>query len=452
MDLERVKKIFFVGIGGIGMSGLARYFKLAGKEIYGYDRVSTGLTKMLEAEGMNIIYTEDLNGFPGDTDLIIRTPAVPAHNIFLSAGKKQGVPIMKRAQVLGEISRSYRAVAVAGTHGKTTTSSMVAWLLKSCGVDCSAFLGGIALNFQSNFLFGQSNVVVLEADEYDRSFLQLNPEIAVITSMDADHLDIYGSKGSVRTAYIEFADAIKSGGVLVIHESIADYITRRDIRILSYGQTEKAAYRWSNLVAVNGGMAFSLSGFSANSWDCFLPYPGQHNVENAVAAMIVAELLGCKKEGIVSSLQGFKGIKRRFELVGSRDGLIVIDDYAHHPAEINAAIQAVRMMYPGKRITGVFQPHLYSRTKDFSNEFAESLDTLDACLLLDLYPAREEPVEGVSSQIILDAMELENRALCRKEELIWRLLQMPLEVLLIMGAGDIDTLIPDIKTQILNEV
>jgi UDP-N-acetylmuramate--alanine ligase len=451
MNFDEVKTLFFVGIGGIGMSGLARYFKQAGKKIYGYDRVSTSLTKTLEAEGMTICYTEDLTCFPEDTDLIIRTPAVPGQNVFLKKGLESGIPVKKRSEILGMISQSYRSVAVAGTHGKTTTSAMMTWLLRDCGIECSAFLGGIAVNFQSNFLYGRSDVVVLEADEYDRSFLQLSPDWAIITSMDADHLDIYGSHGSVQNAYIAFADGIKSDGTLVIHESIAKHIARKDIGLVTYGFDASSTYRIEGLRVEADSMQFDLVVRQAERYAFSLPYPGQHNVENATAALAVAMEMGLNYPDLQSALRGFKGIKRRFEWIGKTDDVVIIDDYAHHPTEIQAAISAARLFYPGKRLTGVFQPHLYSRTRDFYREFAGALDKLDACLLVELYPAREEPMEGVSSQMILDAMTLPDRSLCSKEEVTWRLLQMPLEVVLIMGAGDIDTLIPAIKEQVLNE-
>jgi UDP-N-acetylmuramate--alanine ligase len=450
MDFDQIKKIFFVGIGGIGMSALARYFNNAGKEILGYDRVATSLTRTLEAEGMKIYYAEDVNVVLDEFDLMVWTPAVTPDNLFLQQAAKFNIPLYKRAEILAMISRKYQSIAVAGTHGKTTTSSMIAWILRSGGIDCSAFLGGIAVNFNSNFLYGDRDIVVLEADEYDRSFLHLTPNIAIITSMDPDHLDIYLNGESIRRAYLEFVGKIKPNGCLIIHESVVDQVNRNDIEVISYGFGENSDYKIESLKVENGLMCFDIKRPKKETVAYTLPYPGKHNVENACAASIVAEIMGMNDEEIRKALMKFKGIKRRFEIVEKKDEFVIIDDYAHHPTEIKAAIEAARMFYPGKKLTGVFQPHLYSRTRDFYIEFAQELDQLDECVLIELYPAREEPIFGVSSKLILDEMKCQKKSLCSKEELIWRLLQMEIEVLIIMGAGDIDTVIPSIKEHFLN--
>lgn len=434
------------------MSALARYFNNAGKEILGYDRVATSLTRTLEAEGMKIYYTEELNVISDEFDLIVWTPAVSPENLYLDQATTLNIPMYKRAEILALISKEYQSIAVAGTHGKTTTSSMIAWILKSGGINCSAFLGGIAVNFNSNFLYGDRDIVVLEADEYDRSFLHLTPNIAIITSMDADHLDIYLNGESIRRAYLEFVGKIKENGFLIIHESVADQVNRQDIEVISYGFSDKADYKIESLKVENGLMCFEIKRPKKERVTYTLPYPGKHNVENACAASIVAEIMGMKDREIGEALMKFKGIKRRFEIIEKRDEFVIIDDYAHHPTEIKAAIEAVRMLYPDKKLTGVFQPHLYSRTRDFYKEFAQELDQLDECVLIELYPAREEPIKGVSSKLILDEMKCLKKSLCRKEELIWRLLQMEIEVLIIMGAGDIDTVIPEIKEHFLNTI
>jgi UDP-N-acetylmuramate--alanine ligase len=445
VDLDNIKSIYFLGIGGIGMSALARYFKEKGVSVYGYDRSATPLTRMLEAEGMNIQYVERLSHMPDDIDLMIWTPAVSTTNQLFGKATSLGLSILKRAEVLGLLSRKYKTIAVAGTHGKTTTSTLISFLLKKGNFDCSAFLGGISANFNSNYLSGDGEWLVLEADEYDRSFLKLRPDIGVITSMDPDHLDIYKETDAMYDAFIEFTALIRSDGFLLVHESVYEKEPGFKRSLLTYGSGPGADYRYSNLLVVEGQMQFDFEGEGFSYKKLRLPYPGRHNVENACAAIIVAHTLGINEDIIREALLEFKGIHRRYEIVCNGDNFVLIDDYAHHPKELEAAIEATRMMFPGKKLTGVFQPHLFSRTRDFADGFAEALDRLDECLLLDIYPAREEPIAGVNSQMIIDRMKLDSRVVSEKKDLTWRLLQLEPEVLLIMGAGDIDKIVPDLE-------
>ncbi|MEZ4926040.1 MAG: UDP-N-acetylmuramate--L-alanine ligase [Saprospiraceae bacterium] len=446
MNLSSIHNIYFIGIGGIGMSALARYFKLQGAAVYGYDRTETELTKALVAEGMAVHYEDDVTQIPENVDLVVYTPAVPADHSELSWFRDQGYPVKKRAEVLGIISRAKRCIAIAGTHGKTTTSTMTSHLLRSCGIDATAFVGGISGNLSSNFAQGTSDWVVVEADEYDRSFLHLHPEIAVINSVDADHLDIYGSEAEVRASYAQFASQLKPGGRLLLEQGV-------DIQVdnaLRFGPGAKN-FEPVNIRMENGFSVFDLlENNGETSHTLFtglkLPYPGLHNVKNATAAIAATILAGGNKDSITAALEVFKGVKRRFETICKSDDVVYIDDYAHHPAELNAAISAARDMYPGKKLTAVFQPHLFTRTRDFANEFAKALDKLDACVLLPIYPARELPIEGVNSEMLLNKMTLKNKQLLNAEQLLTELKNDGISgVLMTMGAGDIDKLIEPIK-------
>lgn len=444
MNFNDLKKIYFIGIGGIGMSALARYFLLHGMEVHGYDRTETPLTRALADEGMYVHYTDDVSYIPEGVDLVIYTPAVPKDHSELNWFLDRDYPVKKRAEVLGIISKAKRCVALAGTHGKTTTSTMTAWLMRSCGIDASAFLGGISGNLGSNFAEGKSDWVVVEADEYDRSFLQLYPEIAVINSIDADHLDIYGSEEGVRESYRSFSTQVKKGGVLLLENHV-------DMEVpgaLRFG-TDKGDFRAVNVRAEDGFMVFDLQtkypGLPTELTALKLPYPGLHNVRNAVAAIASTLLAGGNPWAIADALREFKGAKRRFEVIVRTEKTVYVDDYAHHPAELEATIAAARLMYPGKKITGVFQPHLFSRTRDFADAFAAALDKLDSCLLLPIYPARELPIEGVSSEMLLEKMTLNNRQLVQKSDLLQLIGNSHPEVLVTMGAGDIDTMVEPIK-------
>lgn len=444
MKLDDIQKIYFVGIGGIGMSALARYFHRKGVEVHGYDKTETTLTRKLAGEGMKIHYEEDPEKIPTGVDLVVYTPAVPAEHRELEYFRARHFPVKKRAEVLGMISRDRKTVAVAGTHGKTTTSSMLTYLLRSGGIDCTAFLGGIARDFDSNVVTGNSDWVVVEADEYDRSFLQLSPDIAVILSMEPDHLDIYGDAESIlETGFKAFAAKRKKGGRLLVNHRIADqFADWKDVA--DYG-LEAGRHRADNIRVEDGFFVFDYHGPEQSLERLRLAMPGRHNVENATAAIAVALELGAPPADIRQALATFRGIKRRFELIYRDEKRTYIDDYAHHPSELRAAIGAARELFPERRITGVFQPHLYSRTRDFAQGFAEALDQLDEIILLDIYPAREKPIPGVSSKIIYDRMRNPNRMMIAKEDLMGALQKKKTEVLLTLGAGDIDTCVQPIE-------
>ncbi|MBL7826365.1 MAG: UDP-N-acetylmuramate--L-alanine ligase [Saprospiraceae bacterium] len=450
MDFNQIHRIYFIGIGGIGMSALARYFHLHGKEVHGYDRTETDLTRALVAEGMKVHYTDDVSYIPQGVDLVVFTPAVPKEHTELNWFLTHGYPVKKRAEVLGIISKAKRCVAIAGTHGKTTTSTMTAYLMRACGIDASAFLGGISGNLGSNFVEGKSNWVVAEADEYDRSFLHLHPEIAVINSIDADHLDIYGSEEGVRESYQTFAGQVKAGGNLLLEQNV----DLESVGALKFG-IEQGDFHAENIRIEHGFMVFDLR-IQVNKLPQVLtglklPYPGLHNVKNAVAAIACTLLAGGDADRIPAALASFKGVKRRFEVIVNTGKTVYVDDYAHHPAELEATISAARMMYPGKKLTGVFQPHLFTRTRDFADGFAAALDLLDECLLMPIYPARELPIEGVNAEMLLEKMQLKNKQLVPKNQVLEFLENHQPEVLLTMGAGDIDTLIEPIKAYLTNQ-
>lgn len=437
--------MYFIGIGGIGMSALARYFHARGAQVAGYDRTATVLTKKLVAEGIDIHYEDDVGQLPTGIDLVVYTPAVPNSHSELQHLRTAGLPVKKRAEVLGIISRGMRAIAVAGTHGKTSTTTILTYLLRQGGVDCTAFLGGIALDFGTNFVAGQSDWVVVEADEYDRSFLHLHPELAVILSMDADHLDIYGDEETLHeTGFRAFARQLKPGGQLWVQHAWADTLGDVPGR-LTYG-LEGGAYRAENIRVEDGYFTFDYHSPTHRMTGLQLALPGRHNVENATAAISVALKLGVEEADLRAALRSFRGIKRRFETLYRGADRVYIDDYAHHPSELRAAIGAARQLYPGRKITGVFQPHLYSRTRDFADGFAAALDGLDEAILLPIYPAREESIPGVESVMLLEKMANDRKRLVAKDELMETIKALQPEVLLTLGAGDVDTFREPIKT------
>jgi UDP-N-acetylmuramate--alanine ligase len=449
MNLSEIKRLYFLGIGGIGMSALARYFLNRGCEVHGYDKTKTTLTKKLAKEGMKVHYDENTGIIPPDVDLAIWTPAVPRTHKAFEWLQKHGVPLKKRAEVLGMLSREKRCIAVAGTHGKTTTSSMIAHLLHTGGVDCTAFLGGIVQNFGSNYVGGKSEWMVAEADEYDRSFLQLSPEISVLLSMDPDHLDIYGEASAVaETGFKEFIKKNNMDGKVFMHINLAQYFENQLFETFGIGEGQ---YRAENVRVENGSFVFDFVAASSSGHTAAtglkglrLPMPGRHNVENATAAIAVALQLGVNSLAIRKGLLTFKGIKRRFEFIFRDEKTVFIDDYAHHPTEIRAAVLAARELFPGRKITGIFQPHLFTRTRDFQDGFAEELDKLDEILLMDIYPARELPIPGVTSEIIFDKMKNPNKVLVTKANTLDVLKTKHLDVLMTIGAGDIDTLVGNI--------
>ena len=452
MRLDDVNHVYFIGIGGIGMSAIARYFVAQGKRVTGYDKTQTVLTDHLVAEGMNIHFQDELSFIPSDIDLIIYTPAIPKDHKGYNHLLTSGIPMMKRSEALGLISNGKISVGIAGTHGKTTTSAMTTHVLKVGGIDLSAFLGGITADYKSNFLIGKSEVVVLEADEYDRSFLRLSPFIASISSMDADHLDIYGDSKVMVDGFKAYAAKIRDNGFLIIKEGLLDQfsinelmaLTNRGISVFEFG-TGDVQIQITNIRIEQGKYVFDYVGLEHVIKDIVMSMPGKHNIENASVAITVGILNGVTHENIKKALVEFKGIQRRFERIIDTKDLVFIDDYAHHPSELKVAIDAAKTLYPNRKLTGIFQPHLYSRTRDFVDGFAEELDKLDEVILMDIYPARELPIEGVTSERIFERMKNQNKRLVTKETLMDVLKSYQPEILMTLGAGDIDTFVPKIK-------
>jgi UDP-N-acetylmuramate--alanine ligase len=446
IELHQIKKVYFIGIGGIGMSALARYFMGRGCEVHGYDRTETDLTRILAQEGMKIHYIDDISFIPLGIDLVIFTPAVPKTHSELVYFQNNNFPILKRSEVLGIISRGMKCIGVAGTHGKTTTSSIVTHILRVGGVDCTAFLGGISLSLGSNFVEGKSDWVVVEADEFDRSFLRLSPDMAVVTAIDPDHLDIYGDEANFRQGFQDFVSKLKNNGKVFKNKNLVDFLPRKDAGIkkicwATYGTGEGGDYRAENLRVEDGFFVFDYKSPIENIDNVRFTLAGRHNVENATAAIAVAQQLGVTAAAVREALGSFRGIKRRFEVVVRGEKTVFIDDYAHHPTELENAIAAAKMLYPNKKITGIFQPHLFTRTRDFQDGFAAALDTLDEVILMDIYPARELPIEGITSEIIFDKMKNQHKTLTTKAELMPLLRGRNFEVLLTLGAGDIDTFV-----------
>lgn len=451
--MSQYDTVYFLGIGGIGMSALARWFNRQGMFVAGYDRTPTSLTKELEKEGIAIHFEDDVALIPTqvDTDktLFVYTPAIPKNHKEYNYLKGKGYPILKRSEVLGLITKSHKTIAVAGTHGKTTTSSLITHILKVAGVNMVAFLGGVTTNYASNLISeGEANehtIVVAEADEFDRSFLKLFPDIAVITSVDPDHLDIYGNHQEVIKSFTDFTEQINKGGLLVKHESIRAIDNELDgVEVNTYGMS-RGQFFASRITTEGGFFEFDLVGYASEIEKIKLGVPGFHNMENAIAATIVAKHLGVNDTIIKKALGSFAGVKRRFEFIIKREDLVYVDDYAHHPTEITAFLSSLRAMYPGKKITAVFQPHLYSRTRDFADGFSESLSIADEVLLMDLYPAREEPIPGVSSDMLFDAITSSVKVRCTKKDVVQKLEDMDIEVIATIGAGDIDTCVEPIK-------
>ena len=440
--LQHINCLYFIGIGGIGMSALARYAKKLGVEVAGYDRVRTDLTKALEEEGVVIDYKGEPSRLPSvyhspKTCWAIYTPAVPKSNPYYTFFQEKGITIMKRAELLGRLTSSTHCLAVAGTHGKTTTSAILAHLLNEHQQDFVAFLGGVSEDFQSNFLMRGNTYSVVEADEFDRSFLHLQPAHACITNMDADHLDIYGDAESLVEAYREFAGRIQAGGKLIVREGLP-------LEGLTYGFEEKADYRLQNLEIIEGGYRFDFSTPSSEFKNIRYYKPGRHNVLNAAAAWALADQI-CPDKDFGEALSTFKGVQRRFSYVVRQEDFVFIDDYAHHPTEIDAVAEAVEMWYPARKTLVVFQPHLYSRTRDFVSEFARSLSRFDAVFLMDIYPAREEPIEGVTSAWLLDQIDCNHKEIVLREQLAKKVKEYDPELLMMLGAGDIGREVQPLK-------
>ena len=440
--LTNCKNIYFIGIGGIGMSALARYFNTQGVVVSGYDKTPTLLTDALIEEGIQIHFEDDLNKIDKAATVIVYTPAIPSEHGELNYYRDNKYLVVKRSDVLQWITENAFTIAIAGTHGKTTTTSMTAHILRHTGFGCNAFLGGIASNYGTNFWSHEKNVVVVEADEYDRSFLKLAPNIAVITAVDPDHLDIYGTAEEVVKAFGEFSDKIKSGGVLIQKFGTEFNTNTSNKTVLSYGYNhDKASYHTSNLKVVDGSYYFDLVHPAGICKDIVLNMGGLHNVENVSAAIAIALSLDIEEAKIKEAVASFAGVKRRFEYKVKTANKVLIDDYAHHPEELNALISGVRSLYPHEKMVLVFQPHLYSRTKDQCDGFVETLDKADEVILLPIYPARELPMEGVSSEMLLAKMKLSHKKIMSKEELFDWAANSQDKLIVMAGAGDIDTCI-----------
>lgn len=457
MKLNKLHSVYFLGIGGIGMSAIARWFHHLGVPVFGYDRTSTPLTRLLEEEGMGVNYEDKAELIPAvvkenrTNTMVVWTPAVPQNSDQLTYFIEGGFDLRKRSEVLGLITDSLYTVAVAGTHGKTTTSSMIAHLLKSAGKNMTAFLGGVSQNYGSNFILGEGSagekaVAVVEADEFDRSFLRLKPDVAIVTSVAPDHLDIYGDPEQMVEGFREFIQLIDGKGHLYIQTSALEKLGKAAVERVSSTvyDMEGAEIHSGSIKASPGAFEFDYISLTNTIRELVLKVPGFHNVENALAAIAVALRLGLTEEEVRSGLLDYKGVKRRFEIHHQEEDRVYIDDYAHHPDEIRACLQSVRAMYPNNKLTVIFQPHLYSRTRDFAPDFSRSLSIADEVVLLDIYPARELPIEGVNAEMLLEDVSAAKKSVQKRERLISYLEASPPEVLVTMGAGDIDRIVSSI--------
>jgi UDP-N-acetylmuramate--alanine ligase len=463
---DKMNEVYFIGIGGIGMSAIARFFHAAGVKVSGYDKITTVLTKELEASGIAVHYEENSDLIPKKVDIVVYTPAVPVEHKELVYYRENGYKVVKRSEVLQIISESSFNICIAGTHGKTTITTMVAHLLRDSGFGCNAFLGGIAVNYGTNFWSNEKNVCVIEADEYDRSFLKLNPDVAIITAMDADHLDIYGTVAAMEQAFIDFSKRVKPGGVVIGKFGLERTKELKSQQYLSYSlQNESADVYAANIRMINGSYEFDVI-VSARSplekdnklENVKLNMGGMHNVENVVAAIAVASSLGIEDDKIKAAVENFKGVKRRFEYIIKNERVVFVDDYAHHPEELRALINGTKALFKNKKCTVIFQPHLYSRTRDLVDGFAEVLDLANEVILLPIYPARELPIDGVNSEMILEKMKMkmDNKKVMTKEEVMdWiengyaKTVNKEFgEVIITAGAGDIDMLVEPIRNKL----
>ena len=466
MNIKLVEHIYFVGIGGIGMSALARYFNAKGKKVSGYDKTPSPITDALTAEGISLHFDEnhipkDIKDADFQSVLIVYTPAVSQDSPQLTSFASKKWTVLKRAELLGVITEDAYTIAVAGTHGKTTTSCILAHILKYSDIYCTAFLGGISSNYNTNLILSESgDIVVVEADEYDRSFLKLSPDISIITSLDADHLDIYNDVDDMKNTFKMFASNTKQNGMLLVNKSIdVDFEGPLDGSFMTYSSTVRADNIAFNLRIEEGSQYFDANFkeimpgqvYEYELKDIQLQLPGKHNVENAIAAIVVASSLGAQPEKIKAAIKDFKGVKRRYDL-HAKGKYVYIDDYAHHPEEIKATLVATKELFPEKKITVVFQPHLYSRTRDFAAEFGDSLSLADEVLLLDIYPAREMPIEGVNSEMLLTQVVDCEKSLLKKSDLVEELTNPKRELLLTLGAGDIDQFVEPLKHYYVNEM
>lgn len=446
MDVRALNNVYFVGIGGIGMSALARFFREQGAIVNGYDKTETELTRQLVSEGMGIHYTDDLQFINKEAELVVYTPAIPKDHQELNWYRTNNYPVYKRSDVLQWITERMHAITVAGTHGKTTISTLIAYLLRETKYGCNAFMGGISVNYQSNYWSSPNDTAVVEADEYDRSFLKLRPDIAVLTAIDADHLDIYGTAEEMEEAFIQYTKNIKPGGTLLVKHGLHRERDMKGPTTVTYSlQNDAADIYADNIMQKEGGYTFDVIAEDWRMENNHLEIGGMHNVENAVVAIAVTQMLKIDPAAVQRALAGFKGIKRRFEYVIKNEKIVYIDDYAHHPAELAALIKSARHLFTDRRCVISFQPHLYSRTRDLADGFAESLDMADEVILLDIYPARELPMEGVSSKMIADKMNNPAHTILSKEGLLEYVKMAPLDLFITAGAGDIDKLVNPIK-------
>ena len=451
--MKQYSSLYFIGAGGIGMSALVRYFLAKGYRVAGYDRTSSPLTEALQSEGLEIVYDESVDLIPDycrdpKTTLVVYTPAIPATDAGLVYFREHGFKVVKRAELLGLITQSSKGLCFSGTHGKTTTSSMAAHIFHESPIGCNAFLGGILRNYNSNLILSDhSPFTVIEADEYDRSFHWLHPYMAVVTATDPDHLDIYGTEEAYLESFAHFTSLIQPGGCLVIKKGIK-LVPRvqEGVKVYTYSARDGGDFHADNIRVGNGTILFDFVAPDGVVTDVELGVPVDINIENAVAAMAIARLNGVADDDMRRAMASFKGAKRRFEFWVKRDDRVMIDDYAHHPDELKASIRSVRALYPGRKLTVIFQPHLYSRTRDFAPQFAEALSMADQVILLDIYPARELPIPGVTSQLIFDRITCRDKELCLREKLLERIKECNFDILLTMGAGDIDRLLPEIAS------
>jgi len=459
MNILNYKLYYFLGVGGIGMSALARFFNHYEKKVTGYDKTATTLTAQLQQEGIACHFEENtalleklLSEYKKEEVLVVYTPAVPKEHAEYQFLLSNNYTILKRSQVLGEITRQFKTIAIAGTHGKTTTTTLVTHLLKSAGINCFSFMGGISKNYNTNLVLGDisdpQTYVVVEADEYDRSFLTLHPYIALITSVDADHLDIYGDENHVKESYTLFSKQVKENGILVVKKNVDNELKLTANRLI-YSLNLDTEYCATSITVENAQFFYDIKSPIEAINHATLGLPGLHNVENSIAAVAIAQQLGIKGDVIKEALRSFSGVKRRFDYRVKNNKVVYIDDYAHHPEELKATINSVRKLYPGKKISGIFQPHLFSRTRDFADEFANALSLLDECILLEIYPAREKPMEGITSQWLLDKVKIADKKLLKKEEVLKEIEQGNREVIVTMGAGDIDSLVGPIEKILL---
>ncbi len=452
MEIDKLKRIYFIGIGGIGMSALARFFRQRGATVGGYDRAETALTWKLAAEGISLHYEDAVNTLDQEADLVVYTPAVPDTNEVLSWYRAHQYPVYKRSDVLQWITEKLFAITVAGTHGKTTISTMIAHLLRETGYGCNAFLGGISVNYDTNYWGSDRAVAVIEADEYDRSFLKLYPDIAVLTAMDADHLDIYGTKDSLEAAFNQYTQNIKANGTLWYKHGLPTGGFSKDILKRSYSLQNDAAEVYAQNVQIkDGGYCFDVQGKDWRIDQVLLNIGGMHNVENCIAALAVAMQSGIDPEALKKAVAGFKGVKRRFEFIIKNEHTVYIDDYAHHPEELAALIKSAKSLFPDRKCVLAFQPHLYSRTRDLAEDFAHSLDMADQILLLDIYPAREQPIAGVGPELITSKMGNPNHTILSKEGLVQYVRSAKPELFITAGAGDIDQLIQRIAAALMTK-